>query len=220
MSEDEPELPEGLRELQARLAGVSASPWQPRCVAAAFRTPDIEHPFVFTMQTWIDLDAVESPFLLGRLPSPDLEWEGIEAAYRDALAAFGREATSLEECDADAFIHIGRSLIRAINRGFAMRLRMNPPKGFESAGGDDGFGDWLPVMACLKAQLYFGWDEALVMPVKQAFGVINAHRRNEGWMPAETPYGLRNADCGLKRGRKREREGPDRNRRESRGDRG
>jgi len=191
------EQPDGLdelREMQAQLGGVSASPWQPRCVARAFCSPDVDHPFVFTMQAWIDLDAAQSPFLLGELPSPDLGEEGVIEAFNAAFAAFGLEAPKLRECGVDQFIHIGNCIIRAINRGFAMRLRMHPPKGFESAGGDDGFGDWLPVMACLKAQLYFAWEEAMALPVDRAFGLINAHRRNEGWSPAETPYAMRGTE--------------------------
>jgi len=182
-----------LRELQAQLAGTGESPWQPRCVARAFQTPDIEHPFVFTMQAWIDLDAAESPFLLGELPDPDLGENGIMRVYRTAFTAFGCTEERLAECNPQDLIFIGQSMIRAINRGFSMRLKMNPPKGFESASGDDGFGDWLPVMACLKAQLYFGWGEASAMPVERALALMNTHRRNEGWTPAETPYAMRAA---------------------------
>jgi hypothetical protein len=194
----EPELPEGLRELQAQLAGTAQSPWQPRCVAEAFRSPAISHAFVFTMQAWIDLDAVQSPFLLEELPDPDLGEGAIITAFEEAFAAFGHTGTTPAECAPFQLMLLGKSMIRVIRQGFAMRLRMNPPKGFESAGADDGFGDWLPVMACLKAQLYFGWDEALALQVERALAVVNAHRRNEGWTPAETPYALRNADCGMR----------------------
>jgi hypothetical protein len=189
-TDPDPDL-QGLRELQAQLAGVSASPWQPRCIADAFRTPEEEQRFVFTMQTWIDLDAARSPFLLGSLPSPDLEWEEVMEEYRNAFAAFGCTEERLEKCEPEDLILIGQSMIRTIDRGFALRLRMNPPKGFESTAGDDGFGDWLPAMACLKSQMHFLWSEALAMSVEQALAVINAHRRNEGWTPAETPYALR-----------------------------
>ncbi|MGA3169470.1 MAG: hypothetical protein ABSE62_00500 [Chthoniobacteraceae bacterium] len=181
----------GLRELQAQLAGTAQSPWQPRCVARAFRTPAASHAFVFTMQAWIDLDAVQSPFLLEELPDPDLGHEAIIRAFEEAFAAFGHTSTTPAECAPFELALLGKSMIRVIRQGFAMRLRMNPPKGMESGGGDDGFGDWLPVMACLKAQLYFGWEEALAMHVERALAVVNAHRRNEGWTPAETPYALR-----------------------------
>ncbi|HEX4085927.1 MAG TPA: hypothetical protein VHY22_13520 [Chthoniobacteraceae bacterium] len=182
---------EDLRGLQASIAGASESPWQPRCVAEAFRSRDGEHPFVFTMQVWIDLDAVESPFLAGRLPDPEmLEYEDIRQIYDEAFTAFGCSRPK-PDCTAGQFAFFGDSMIRAVRRGFAMRLRMKPPRGFESGASDDGFGDWLPVMACLKAQLFFTWTEARMLPVEAAFGLINAHRRNEGWTPAETSYAMR-----------------------------
>jgi hypothetical protein len=31
------------------------------------------------------------------------------------------------------------------------------------------------------------------MQVERALAVVNAHRRNEGWTPAETPYAMRAA---------------------------
>jgi hypothetical protein len=202
MAEEEDEQLKGLRELQEQLAGTARSPWQPRCVARAFRSPEaddrhqISQAFVFTMQTWIDLDAVQSPFLLEELPDPDLGHEAVISAFEEAFAAFGHTGTTPAECAPFQLVLLGKSMIRVIRQGFAMRLRMNPPKGFESsAGSDDGFGDWLPVMACLKAQLYFGWEEALAMQVERALAVVNAHRRNEGWTPAETPYALRAADA-------------------------
>ncbi|MEI6493390.1 MAG: hypothetical protein WCO94_12635 [Verrucomicrobiota bacterium] len=172
-----------LREMQAKLVSAEQSPWQPRCVARAFRSSD--EAFVFTMQTWIDLDAAASPFLLGQLP----EAEQALAQFEVAFAAFGHVATTPEACEPEELILLGRKMLVEIGRGFAMRLQLAPPEGCKLAGGDDnGLGNWLPILACLKSQLGFSLAEALSLTVGQAFALVAAHRCNEGWSIAGETY--------------------------------
>lgn len=183
---DDPEL-EGLRQLQQQLVGMTASAWQPRCVARAFHTGLWENPFVFTMGTWIDLDFVESPFLQGRLP----EAETALVAFEQAFAAFGHTETTPANCTPHQLVLLGNKMIQSIKEGFAMGVRMNPPKGNASDSGNNGFGDWLSIMACLKVQLQFSIEGAYALPVGRAFALIAAHRGNEGWTTASEPYALR-----------------------------
>ena len=174
-----------LRELQAELLDVERSPWQPRCVARAFRTS--EDPLVFTMQAWLDLDAVASPFLLEEMP----EDGDYLAQYEVAFAAFGHVTTTPEACEPAELVLLGQKMIRAIVLGFSMRVKLSPPEGRKSSGADNGLGDWLPVLACLKSQLGFSLSEALALPVGQAFALIAGHRCNEGWSVAAGNYAQR-----------------------------
>jgi len=176
-----------LREMQADLIAAERSRWEPRCVAGAFHVRQTPEPFVLTMQAWIDLDAVESPFLLGAFP----EAESALAQFEEAFLAFGHRATTPAKCDPDELILLGRNMIAAIARGFSMRLKLAPPDGFKPAKCGNGLGDWLPVLACLKTQLGFGLAEALALPVEQVFALIAAHRCNQGWTVAGETYAER-----------------------------
>lgn len=175
-----------LREMQAELVAADRSPWQPRCVARAFRSQ--EAAFVFTVQAWIDLDAAASPFLLGQLPEAEVALAQFEVAF----AAFGHVATTPEACEPEELILLGRKMLVEIGRGFAMRLQLAPPEGCKLAGGsDNGLGDWLPIVACLKSQLGFSLAEAISLTVGQAFALVAAHRANEGWGVAGETYAQR-----------------------------
>jgi hypothetical protein len=185
-AEDEQDL----RELQAELVSAEQSPWQPRCVARAFRSAAPEEPFVFTMQTWIELDAVQSPFLHGRLPEAEDE---LWAKFEEAFAAFGFDGTTPEKCSGEDLVLIGRKIIRAITHGFSTKLELVPLERSRQSP-ENGLGGWLPVMACLKAQLGFLWAEAKALPVAQAYALIAAHRCNEGREVAGETYALRDVD--------------------------
>lgn len=175
-----------LRELQAELVQADQSLWEPACVAAAFCTTDA--PFVLTMQGWIDLEAAESPFLLGSLPDAEVALDH----FRLAFAAFGHERTTPEECDPEELVALGRMMLRAISAGFSMRARLAPPDGCKMVSGDNGLGEWLPIVACLKSQLGFSLTEAMALPVAQAFALVAAHRCNEGWSVCGETYRMRN----------------------------
>ncbi len=177
-----------LQELQAELVAVETAPWQPRCVSEEFRIA--VDPFVFTMQTWIDLEAAHSPFLLGELPEAKDAVEEFETAFR----AFGHEETTPEECDPEGLVLLGRRMLAVIASGFSMRLNLEPPDGFSKVTQDNGMGDWLPVLACLKSQLGFSLAEALRLRVGQAFALMSAHRCNEGWSVSGESYLLRDVE--------------------------
>ena len=180
-SQDEQDL----REMQAELVAAATSPWEPSCVAMAFRTAD--SPFVLTMQAWIDLEAAQSPFLLGKLP----EAEEALAHFELAFEVFGHMESTPEACTPEELILIGRKMQRAIARGFSTRVKLAPPEGSKLAGVDNGMGEWLPLLACLKSQLGFSLAEALALRVDQAFALIAAHRINEGWQVAGETYAQR-----------------------------
>ena len=175
-----------LRELQAELVASERSLWEPRCVAQAFRRS--EDSFVFTMQAWIDLDAAASPFLLGQLP----EAEDAVVQFEVAFAAFGHSETTPGACEPEGLVLLGRKMVAAIAQGFCMRARLAPPEGCKLADvANNGLGDWLPIVVCLKSQLGLSLAEALALPVGQAFALIAAHRCNEGWSVAGETYAQR-----------------------------
>ncbi len=180
-----PEDLKDLREMQSELLAVESSFWQPRCVSRTFWS--CEEPFVFTMQAWIDLDAIQSPFLLGELPPPEEAiWH-----FQEAFAAFGHWQTTPDACDPEELILLGRKMIAAISEGFSMRVKLSPPEGRQSAAGENGLGDWLPIMACLKSQLMFSLAEIEALPVGKAFALLAAHRCNEGWSVSSETYAMR-----------------------------
>lgn len=140
------------------------------------------------MQVWMDLDAVQSPFLIGMLPPAETAGVEFELAFR----AFGYAETTPENCAPEELVVLGQLMIRVIQAGFAMRLKLNPPEGFRVQKSDEnGMGDWLPVVACLKSQLHFGIAEIPLLGVGQAFALIAAHRVNEGWSVAGETYASR-----------------------------
>lgn len=182
---------EDLREMQAELVATEESPWQPRCVGRAFCSDAVAGEFVFSMQVWIDLDAMQSPFLLGEIPEVEVAWVEFEKAFR----AFGYFGTTPEACDPEGLVLIGRKMIGVIAEGFAMRVPLDVPEGSSAVKvAANGFGDWLPLLTCLKSQMGFGWAEALELPVGQVYALIAAHRCNEGWSVSGETYALRDVE--------------------------
>lgn len=172
-----------LRLLPLDLAGDEQGTWQPRCVARAFATPREAVP-VFTMQTWIDLDAASSPLLEGQLPETEEDLHTLVDVLRcGPIDLSPKEAAGL-----------GLMMIEAIKEAFAMSLVMTPPCGdadFRTLGLAAGFGDWLPIYSALIAQLGLSCAEAGALPVGKALALLAAHKRNRGWMPNGATYSQR-----------------------------
>ena len=173
---------QNLRSLAADLAGAEQSAWQPRCLARAFATPEEGRP-VFTMQTWIDLDAASSPLLEGRLPETGEDLDAAVDAFRCGPA----------DLSPDEAVGVGLMMREAIEEAFALSLPMIPPN--DGDGGalslSGGFGDWLPIYAALVAQLGLSRADARATPVGEAFALLAADKRNRGWMPAGATYAQR-----------------------------
>ena len=171
-----------LRSLAADLAGAEQSAWQPRCIARAFATPPEGAP-VFTLQTWIDLDASSSPLLEGRLPET-------EEDLHTAIDAFRCGPIDLSAGEA---VGLGLMMREAIDKAFSLSLPMTPPN--DNGGGtlslSAGFGDWLPIYALLVAQLGLSRADARATPVGEAFALLSAVTRNRGWTPAAATYAQR-----------------------------
>lgn len=174
---------EEFEQHSAELAAELRSPWQPRCIARAWRTPG-EGDLVFTMQTWIDLDAARSPLLAGRAPETIEELAGAFAIFGIPFDA----ATPPEEAAL-----IVAAMRRAIEEGFAAALPMRPPEAADDDGAD-GFGVWLPLLACLVTQCGLEPEAALRLGVTRAHMLISAHRRNQGWEVAGQPYAVRDME--------------------------
>lgn len=182
-SEDEKDL----REMQAEIAEAERSPWEPAVVSEAFRERAPGTPFIFRMQTWINLDVVHSPFLLGRLPDAEMVLKDFSAAF----AAFGWWETTPQECDAEDLILLGRRMLDAVTHGFSTQISLLPPEGAQTAAPDHGMGQWLPILSCLVGQMGFRLVDALDAPVAQVFALVAGHRCNTGWSVAGEPYALR-----------------------------
>jgi hypothetical protein len=167
-----------LLEMSAELTAAKASPWEPRCIAHAFARQDAQ-PIDFTMQAWIELEAMRSPLLQGELPE-DLE------DLEDALNAVGQSAKDLDSAQA---IDVGHAVIVVISEAFAMALPMKEPGAeTQETEGPDGFGTWLPIFACLVTQCGLSPADARALRVAEAYALIAAHRRNQGWNEAGQPY--------------------------------
>lgn len=177
---DEPTIEE-LQALSREIAAGAQSAWEPRCVARAFGSAarDGSAPLRLTMQGWIDLEDIQSPLLQGEVPGT---FDGLSAA----AAAFGM---SVEEHSPDEAISVAVAMRAAVTRAFSMILPMRPEKGEPAPS--HGFGEWLPILACLIAECGESREAALAYPVEQAFAVIAATRHNQGWREAGEPYASR-----------------------------
>jgi len=173
-----------LRALQADLAQAEQGKWEPRCVCDAFATNN--GGLVLTMQGWIDLEAVKSPLLYYQLP----DGEDTVAQLSAAVDAF--RCGPLEKVKPESAVALGNAMIEAVREAFSLQIAMDPP-GKSQSRPPGGFGRWLPIFACLIGQLKMSRFDALATPVKQAFGLIAAHRHNQGWLPATATYAQRDA---------------------------
>lgn len=175
-----------LNGLSSEIAGAMQSPWEPACVARAFRAPGAGS-VVFTMEGWIGLEAIRSPLLQGGLPA-DVE----ELAAAAAIFGLGIDDLTPEEA-----VDLASAMRRAVSEAFAMSLRMEQPAvETDAAAEPDGFGAWLPLYACLVTQCGLSRAEARACPVGEAYALTAAHRRNQGWRVAGTPYALRHMERG------------------------
>jgi hypothetical protein len=169
-----------LLEMGEEIARERVSPWQPRCVAEAFRTRE-PGEIVLTMQQWINMDAIRSPFLLFETPA-----EGEEA-----LRAWHILAGDGEPPEPGRLI---RMMLRAVAEAFSTALAMRDPAAGMGAmeRQEDGFGAWLPLFASLVAA---GMSRAdvLATPVKQAYALHATFRRELGWLPHGANYRERDA---------------------------
>lgn len=167
-----------LRALGEELAAAEQSRWEPRCVCRAFAS--VPGKLVLTMQGWIDLHAVCSPFLENRIPDGD----DLEQQLSAAVDAFG--LGPLEATPEEAY-RLGMAMLDAVNEAFTTQLRMHPP-GESQPQAPGGFGNFLPILACLIAQLGMSRRDALTTPVAQAFALIASHRSNQGWLVTGSTY--------------------------------
>jgi len=185
-----------LRAVSARIAGAQfESTWQPMVISHAFARRDHmpeARPRV-TMQGWIDLDAARSPFLVGGRPGLDdlviavraLGWTRELAELID-IEGKGPMATP------ERAIEIAGWVSMAIEEGRSTEIGMAPPEKMVSAwNGDEGFGEWGPIMACLLHELHIGFAEGLQMDRSRAVALVACLRANQGWKPKGDNYRLR-----------------------------
>lgn len=179
---------EELKAESAELAKAAASRWEPLCVARQFARSE-EPEFCFTMQGWVDLEAVRSPLLEGLLPQEDVA-EHLAAA----LAAFGLPRVAAGNMEPAAAVEMLQAMRDEIIAGFAMAVKMSPIPGTPAPRKAlHGMGQWLPVYACLVTQCRLSPDEALNLRVGRAFALISGMRINEGRDPEGASYAERDA---------------------------
>jgi hypothetical protein len=183
MSEEDDDLRD-LREWGEKIAAAENGDSEPRCVMRAFSRKEAAR-FIFTMQTWADLEDIQSPCLRG-LPFETPE-EMVAAAR-----AFNLDLT-LTKLDRAELLLVLEAMRDAVRDGFAMVLAMQPPEGFQqpTGGSRDGFGSWLPIFTCLVAEVGVSVAEARALSVGEAFALLACNRHNQGWTPKGTPYALR-----------------------------
>lgn len=171
-----------IAECQADTAAPQ-SPWEPACIASTFASKSsLELLLAFTMQTWIDLDAVRSPLLLGQEFATAGE-------FGAALAAFGHPGAIQFEAEEAAVLT--DEMQQAIALGFSTRLGMRQSGEERGDATEHGFGEWLPLYTFLIAECGISRDDARACPVGEAFALASARRHLQGWQCAGTPYALR-----------------------------
>jgi len=175
-----------LRAMGADLSGAMHSRWEPRCVARAFITPP-RGTLTLTMQHWIELDAIRSPLLDLELPK--------DAAQLEAAARVF--ALSVRELPVESAVEVAQQMRQAVAAAFDMAIPMRPPH-TPGAGLDDrlaeGFGGWLPMFSFLVAECHMPVILARMLSVGQAFALLAATRRNQGWICTGTTYAMRDAE--------------------------
>ena len=171
-----------LRELGNDLAKANADPSEPRSIVRAFATPPKNH-IGLTMQNWIDLEAIRSPLLRLQLPEHLEELELAANVFR----------MSVRTLTVEAAVFVARALRRAVAEAFSLALPMRRGNGVASASvsGGDGFGAWLPLFAFLISECGLDPTAARALRVDQAFALLAACRRNQGWQCAGTNYAER-----------------------------
>ena len=178
MTETEEQL---LRELGNDLAIASADTPEPRSIVRAFTTPSKNH-VALTMQNWIDLESIRSPLLRLALPEHLDELELAANVFR----------MSIRTLPVDAAILIANAMRRAVAEALSMALPMQRD-GDSGSTAEDGFGAWLPLLAFLVAECGIDLTAARDLRVDQAFALLAARRRNQGWRCAGATYGQRDA---------------------------
>lgn len=173
-----------LRELGSDLAKASADPSEPRSIVRAFASPQKDH-IALTMQNWIDLESIRSPLLRLRLPERLDELELTANVFRMSIRALSSEVAVL----------VARGIRRAVAEAFSLALPMR--RGGSTAGvestSEEGFGAWLPLFAFLVAECGLDPHAARELRVDQAFALLAACRRNQGWEPSGASYAQRDA---------------------------
>jgi len=188
LAELSPEDEALLRGIQGELCGAQRSPWQPRAISHAFarREHMAEARPRLTMQGWIDLEAEESPYLIGAIPTLEdllialraLGWSGELAELMDARATD------------DRVLELNQWVRMAMEESRSTLIRMEPADGGRM-GRDDGFGDWGPIMACLLNELNFELEGALGVERSKALALVACRRRNQGWHVSGEDYRTR-----------------------------
>ena len=172
----------GLRSLGEELSGADQSPWEPRCVCAAFASAP--GALVLSMQGWIDLETARSPLLQYR----PIDADDSDGQLSAAVNAFGLGPLLTEPEERDALVE---ALLEAVCRAFATGVAMSLPGKSGGSLSPGGFGRWLPILSCLVGQLGMSRADALLTPVCQAFALIAGHRHNEGWIVRDVSYARR-----------------------------
>jgi hypothetical protein len=183
---------ERLRNVSRGIAGAMREPWEPKAISHAFARRDHmpEARPRLTMQGWIDLDAAESPFLVGENPQfVDLVFALETLGWKAELAeARGDEVTAVRAAE------ITEQIWMTMQESRSTVVAMSAPEQRSGlSDGDDGFGEWGPVMACLLNELHFDYITALGLDRSKAMALMACLRCNQGWKTRGDNYRLREA---------------------------
>lgn len=173
-----------LRALGDTLARASVETTEPRRIVHAFAARP-KHRLALTMQNWIDLESIHSPLLRLQFPESLADLERAANIFCLSVHTLTMEATAL----------VARALRRAVAEAFALALPMRRPGGPAGLGSSaaDGFGSWLPLLAFLVVECGLDPASARELRVDQAFALLAACRRNQGWESSGLSYAQRDA---------------------------
>lgn len=179
-------IPQDLQELSRELAAARQSPWQPRTVSRAFAR---RKGLRFTMQTWIDLEAMRSPLLAGGVP----EAEELDATFEAWGLTFG-------DLSPEQALEIVTDMRALVAEGFRAALKVKPPQDMQTPSGDIGCGDWAVLLSFL-VETGHTVAEALTVDVAQVFILLATTRLRAGWQIDDAAsYALRDVAEGQMNG--------------------
>lgn len=174
--------------------------WEPAPVAAAFDTRPIvaagwEIP-ALTFRGWLDLDRARSFLLSGEDIGTDADalLDQVAAAL-DAFRArpvaghdpgASTETLLLTVTPPAGIATLVAALVAQCQAAFATGIEMEPPpvpKGVTrmERRGDDGLGNWLPLVSILMVEYTMPLDRVLDLPVAQGLALLAGVRCSQGW---------------------------------------
>jgi len=181
-----------LRALSDKLTAAQSQPWQPSVVlrtmeARGYQVEDWPIPAI-TMQTWLALERIKSPFISGEFAHDRAAYVAEVLMALRVLSGCNIDATVFFDTCAAAIDDVAAIIKTAVADANATMLDMRPPleKGTPYR---DGFGWWAPLYGYLRRSMTRA--EALATPLAEAWMLWAVYLRDHGYREVGTTYAQR-----------------------------